>query len=100
MHGAFLEFPCCNWCSYKVKTCVSGKFGSHLKEVKPLVVYDGEQGIVLEPMQGNWAASRVDFGYTEIFHIPVVTSVSFYTCEGFLGDSLQFRQANQSSLPV
>ena len=31
------------------------EFGSCLKEVKPLVVYDGEQGIVLEPMQGNWA---------------------------------------------
>ena len=41
--------------SYKLKTCVSGNFCSCLKEVKPLVVYDGEQGIVLEPMQGNWA---------------------------------------------
>ena len=40
-------------------------------------MYDGEEGIVLEPMQGNWASSRVDFGYTEIFHIPVVTSVFF-----------------------
>ena len=37
------------------KTCVSGNFGSCLKEVKPLVMYDGEQGILLEPMQGNWA---------------------------------------------
>ena len=43
-----------------------------------------------KPMQGNWASSRVDFGYTEIFHIPVVTSVFFKTCEGFLGDSLYF----------
>ena len=41
--------------SYKLKTCVSWNFGSCLKEVKPLVVYDGEQEIVLEPMQGNWA---------------------------------------------
>ena len=41
--------------SYKLKTCVSGNFGSCLKEVKPLVVYDGEQGIVLEPMQGTWS---------------------------------------------
>ena len=38
-----------------MKTCVSGNFGSCLKEVKPLVLYDGEKGIVLEPMQGNWA---------------------------------------------
>ena len=52
---AFLEFLCRNWYSYELKTCVSGNFGSNLKEVKPLVVYDGEQGIVLEPMQGNWA---------------------------------------------
>ena len=25
------------------------------KDVKPLVVYDGDQGIALEPMQGNRA---------------------------------------------
>ena len=31
--------------------CVSGNFSSCLKEVKPLVVYDGEQGIVMEPMR-------------------------------------------------
>ena len=31
---------------------VSGNFGSCLKEIKPAVMYDGEQGIVLEPMQG------------------------------------------------
>ena len=40
-------------------------------------MYDVEQGIVLEPTQGNWAKSRVDLGYPEIFHIPVVTSVFF-----------------------
>ena len=40
---------------YKLKTFVSGNFGRSLKEVKPLVVYDGEQGILLEPMQENWA---------------------------------------------
>ena len=60
-----------------MKTCVSGNFGSCLKEVKPLVVYDGEQGIVLEPMQGKLALSRVDLGYPEIFYIPAVTSVFF-----------------------
>ena len=38
---------------------------------------DSEQGIALEPMQGNRAYSRVDFGYPEIFNIPVVTSVFF-----------------------
>ena len=39
-------------CSYKLKTCVLGNFGSCLKQVKPLVVYDGAHGIVLKPMQG------------------------------------------------
>ena len=35
--------------------CVSGNLLSRLKEVKPLLVSDGEQGIALEPMQGNRA---------------------------------------------
>ena len=39
----------------KSQTCVSGNLGCCLKEVKPLVIYDGEQGIALEPMQGNLA---------------------------------------------
>ena len=60
-----------------MKTCVSGNIGSCLKEVKPLVLYDGEQGIVMEPMQGNSAKSRIELGYTEIFHILAVTSVFF-----------------------
>ena len=53
-----------------------------------MVLYDGEQGIALKPMQGNWSLFQGDLGYTELFHIPMVTSVSFYTCEVFLGDSL------------
>ena len=40
-------------------------------------MYVGEQGIVLKPMQVNWAKSRVDLGYRKIFHIPAVTSVVF-----------------------
>ena len=40
-------------------------------------MYDGEQGIVLEPKQGIWAQSRVDLGYPKIFLIPPVTSVFF-----------------------
>ena len=34
--------------------------------------------------------------YTELFCVHAVTSVSFYTCESFLGDSLEFNQANQA----
>ena len=66
----------------------------HLKEFKQIVVNDGEQGIALEPMQGNRAKSRIDLDYPVLFHIPAVTSVSFKTCEGVPGYSLEFRQAN------
>ena len=58
------------------------------KGAKPIVVYDGEWGIALKPMQGNWSSFQVDLGSTELFHIPAVPSVYLYTCEGLLGDSL------------
>ena len=58
------------------------------KEAKPIVLYDAKWGIALKPMQGNWSSFKVDLGYTELFHILAVTSVSFKSCEGFLGDSL------------
>ena len=48
-----------------------------LKEAKPLVLYDVEHGIAMEPMKGKWDTSRVDFGYTKLFCIPEVTSVIF-----------------------
>ena len=63
-------------------------------------MYDGEQGIALELMQGNQSSFRVDLGYTKVFHIPVLTSVSFETCDGVLGDSIEFHQANRGSLHV
>ena len=47
------------------------------KEAKPIVLYDGERGIALKPMQWNWSSFQVDVDYTELFHIPAVTSVSF-----------------------
>ena len=56
--------------------------------------------IALDLIQVSRASSRVDLAYTEQFHIPLVTSVSFYTCEGVLGDSLKFHQANQGSLRI
>ena len=56
---------------------VSGNLWIVVKDVKPLVIYDVECGIALEPMQGNRASSPVDLGYTEMFPIPPVTSVSF-----------------------
>ena len=43
--------------------------------MKPLVLYDVEHGITMEPKKGKWASSRVDLGYTELFYIPEETSV-------------------------
>ena len=53
----------------------------------------------MEPMQGKWASSRVDLGYTDLFCIEV-TSVFFSSCESVPGDSLEFHQANLGSLCV
>ena len=65
-----------------------------LKEVKPLVLYDVEHGIAMEPMKGKWASSRVDLGYTKLFCIPKMTAVFRSSCDSFLGDSLMFHQAH------
>ena len=56
---------------------VSGNLWSCLKEVNPLVVNDVECRMALEPVKGNRASSRVDLGYTELFRVPALTSVSF-----------------------
>ena len=100
MRGTFLELLFCNYYSYRFETGVSGNFRSFLKEVKPLVLYDVEHGIAMEPMKGKLASSGVDLGYTELFCIPEVTSVFFSFCDSVLGDSLVFHQENQGSFCV
>ena len=69
-------------------------------EVKPLLLYDVQHRITMEPMKGKWASYRVDFRYTELFCIPEVTSVFFSSCDSVLGDSLVFHQANRGTLRV
>ena len=54
----------------------------------------------MEPMKGKCASSRVYLGCTELFCIPAVTSLIFFSCDNVLGDSLGFRQANRGSLHV
>ena len=78
----------------------SGNLWSCQKEVKPLVMFDGECGMALEPMQWNWASSRVDLEYTELFCIAVVTTGSLQTCDSVLADFLDFHHASQVSLHV
>ena len=94
MHGDFLELQYLNSYSYRLETGVSGNLCSFPKEVKPLVLYDVEHGIAMEPMNGKWASSRIDLGYAELFCISEVTSVFFSSCENGLGDSLVFHQAH------
>ena len=40
-------------------------------------LYNGERGIALKPMQGNWSSFNVYLGYSELFHISALTSVFF-----------------------
>ena len=44
----------------------------------------------METINGKWASSRVDLGYTDLFCIPEVTSVFFSSSDSVLGDSLVF----------
>ena len=60
-----------------LETGVSGNLWSCPKEAKPIVLCDGEWFTALKPMQGNWSSFQVALGYTEIFDIPAMTSVSF-----------------------
>ena len=66
----------------------------------PLILYDGDRWVVMEPMQGKLASSQFDFGYTDQFFISGVTSVFSSSCDSDFGDSLEFIQANRGSLPV
>ena len=59
-----------------------------------------ELRMALEPMQGNWASSWIDLGYTDVFPIPAVTSGYFQNFESGLGDSMEFHQGNKGSLCV
>ena len=79
---------------------VSGYLSRFIKGVKPLVLYDLDRVVVLEPRQGKLASSQFDFGYTEQFCIPGVTSVFFSSCDCVVGFSLEFNQANRGSLYV
>ena len=79
---------------------VSGNLCRFLKEVKPLVLYAVEHGIAMEPMRGKWASSGADFGYTELFCIPELTSEFISFCDSVPGDSLVFHQENRGSVPV
>ena len=63
----------------------SGNLWCSLKQVKPLIIFDGEPKMSLEPMQGNRASSPVDLWHTECFGVAVVTSGPYRLVTVFLG---------------
>ena len=87
-----------SWCSYRLEMGVSGNLWIVVKDFKPLVLYYVECEMAMDSMKGKSASSWVDLGYTNLFCIPVVTSVFFSCCDSVLGDSLQFHQGNRGSL--
>ena len=100
VHETFLKLLYWNWGSSILETVVSGNLSRFLKGVKPLVLYDVDRGVVMEPMKGKLASSQFDVGYTEQFCIPGVTSVFVSSCDSVVGYSLEFNQANWGSLLV
>ena len=57
--------------------CSRGKLWICLKEVRPLVLFDGGSVMALDPMLGNLVSSRDELGYMEHFCVAAVTSGSF-----------------------
>ena len=59
-----------------------------------------DRRLVMEPMQGKLPSSQIDWGHTNLFCVPEVTSVFFSSSYSDLGDSIEFNQANRGSLWV
>ena len=100
VHETFLKLLYWNWWSSIVEKVVSGNLSRFLKGIKPLLLYDLDRGVVMEPMQGKLASSQFNFAYIEQFCIHGVTSVFFSSCDSVVGDSLEFNQAKRGSLRV
>ena len=56
--------------------------------------------MVMETLQGKLASSQFDLGHTDLFCVPELTSGFFSSGDSFVGDSLEFNQANRGSLRV
>ena len=54
-----------------------GISGVDQRKSKPIVLYGGERGIALKKIQWNKSSFQVDLGYTELFRILALISVSF-----------------------
>ena len=79
---------------------VSWNLWRFLKRVKPLVLYDVDREVFMEPMQGKLASSQFDLGHSDLFCVPELTSVFLSSGDSVFGDSLEFHQANRGSLLI
>ena len=52
VHGSFIEFLCWNWCSYKLKTCVSGNFCIFLKKSSHMSCMMGNRELFCSQCRG------------------------------------------------
>ena len=59
--------------------------------VMPLVLYDEDRAMVMEPMQGKLASYQFVLWHTNLFCVPEVTSVFFSSCDCVFGYSLEFK---------
>ena len=63
-----LSSSCCTEINiHRLETGVAGNLCSFLKEVKPLVLYDVEHGIAMEPMKGNGFQLELTLGPPSYF---------------------------------
>ena len=68
VNGSFILLLYWNWCSSRLEMGVSGNLWIFIKDFKPLVVYDVEHGMAMDPMQGKSASSWVDLRYTNLLN--------------------------------
>ena len=54
----------------------------------------------MEAMQGKLTSSQFDLGHTDLFCVPEVTSVFFFSSYSVVRDSLEFNQANRGTFRV
>ena len=86
VHRTLLEWLYRPRCSSRLMMVCSGNLWSCLKEVKTPVIFDGDCGMALEPMQVIWASSRGEGGHLMVFFF------FFLSCGGNLGFPLELRQ--------
>ena len=64
---SFPRIPVLKLYSYKLETAVSGNLWSCPKEAKPIVLDDGELGMALKPMQGNFSSYKLTWATPSYF---------------------------------